>query len=216
MNHQEFIPGFRQVKQFVLLGLCSHVQASDRIFLMVKHSVFPQVSSCAPKENKKWENHLIKEHCREPTNSREGAILPNFVSQKSSEILHSLQCVIKFKFDPALHTTEPPVQCSWEFSWIFSELSGVWFLFFQCKFNTYNVLPKSVNKNGLGYHAQSEEKQWPVSPELKKASFKTGWLMKAQQQTKFKCKESIQSQARYLSLFFHVTRVSLDHRCFFV
>ena len=52
MNHQESIPGFRQVKQFVLLGLCSHVQASDRIFLMAKHSVFPQVSSCAPKENK--------------------------------------------------------------------------------------------------------------------------------------------------------------------
>lgn len=70
-------------------------------------------------------------------------------------------------------------------------------------------------KNGLGYHAQTEEKQWPVSPELKKASFKTGWLMKAQQQTKFKCKESIQSQARYLSLFSHVSRVSLDHRCFF-
>ena len=53
MNHKEFIPGFRQVKQFVLLGLCSHVQASDRIFLMVKHLVFPQVFSCAPKENKK-------------------------------------------------------------------------------------------------------------------------------------------------------------------
>ena len=142
MNHQEFIPGFRQVKQFVLLGLCSHVQASDRIFLMVKHSVFPQVSSCAPKENKKWENHLIKEHCREPTNSREGAILPNFVSQKSSEILHSLQCVIKFKFDPALHITEPPVQCSWEFSWIFLS-----FLVFDFSFFNVNLIPTMYFQN---------------------------------------------------------------------
>ena len=53
MNHQDFIPGFRPVKQFVLLGLCSHALVSDRIFLMVKHSMFPQVSSCAPKEKKK-------------------------------------------------------------------------------------------------------------------------------------------------------------------
>lgn len=57
-------------------------------------------------------------------------------------------------------------------------------------------------QNQLGYHAETEGKQWPVSPELKKASFKTGWLMKAQEQTKFKRKESIQSQARYLRLFF--------------
>ena len=57
MNHQEFIPGFHPVRQFVLLGLCSHVQASDRIFLMVKHSMFPQVSSCAPKEKKMREPH---------------------------------------------------------------------------------------------------------------------------------------------------------------